>query len=332
LIFSASSKRTRSSAPVTGTPSTASKISPVRRPAWSAGLSASTAYHGARGLREAEAQRDPARHGNRARTDPEIGAALKASGVAITCEVLTFASREDPTLVCQEMSLIPSNDCDVQVKAMLDGAGIAGRALRHIRDTPGESKPACDGTLLWESPGGLGVVGFAYVTGMRGGGAREAKPKCPPLANNRLETTYSFGAQAGQRYQLQQVTSVVCGVMHHQPDHHAARMVAKARSDGFDTLRAENRAAWVELWKGRIRLIGADERWLADAAFFYLHSSVHSSSPASTSIFGLATWHDYHCYYGHVMWDRLAPVMRIAAAIMLSGLRSESEILKEPNA
>lgn len=40
---------------------------------------------------------------------------LKASGVAITCEVLTFASREDPTLVCQEMSLIPSNDRDVQV-------------------------------------------------------------------------------------------------------------------------------------------------------------------------------------------------------------------------
>jgi protein-glucosylgalactosylhydroxylysine glucosidase len=61
----------------------------------------------------------------------------------------------------------------------------------------------------------------------------------------------------------------------------------------------------VELRKGRIRLIGADERWqaLADAAFFYLHSSVHSSSPASTSIFGLATWHDYHYYYGHVMWD-----------------------------
>src|SRR5690606_28438095 len=26
-------------------------------------------------------------------------------------------------------------------------------------------------------------------------------------------------------------------------------------------------------------------------------------SPASTSIFGLATWHDYHYYYGHVMWD-----------------------------
>jgi trehalose/maltose hydrolase-like predicted phosphorylase len=42
---------------------------------------------------------------------------------------------------------------------------------------------------------------------------------------------------------------------------------------------------------------------LIDAAFFYLNSSVHPSSPASTSIFGLATWHDYHYYFGHVMWD-----------------------------
>jgi hypothetical protein len=32
-------------------------------------------------------------------------------------------------------------------------------------------------------------------------------------------------------------------------------------------------------------------------------SSTHTAAPASTSIFGLATWHDYHYYYGHVMWD-----------------------------
>ena len=42
---------------------------------------------------------------------------------------------------------------------------------------------------------------------------------------------------------------------------------------------------------------------MADAAFYYLNSSVHPSSPASTSIFGLATWTNYHYYYGHVMWD-----------------------------
>ena len=66
-----------------------------------------------------------------------------------------------------------------------------------------------------------------------------------------------------------------------------------------------NADAWRELWKSRIVLLGADERWqrLADAAFFYLNTSVHSSSLASTNIFGLAQWGDYHYYYGHVMWD-----------------------------
>ena len=58
------------------------------------------------------------------------------------------------------------------------------------------------------------------------------------------------------------------------------------------------------MWKGRITLVGADRCWQALAnGLFYLFSSTHVGSPASTSIFGLATWHDYHYYYGHVMWD-----------------------------
>jgi trehalose/maltose hydrolase-like predicted phosphorylase len=188
---------------------------------------------------------------------------------------------------------------------MVDATNIPGRALRQMRATPGESEPACDGTLLWESAGGLGKVGLAHVSEMLGGAAAQAEPKRPPLEDNRLATTFSFRARASQRYRLRQMTSVVCGAMHHQPDQHAGRMAAKARFDGFDTIRAENKAIWGEIWKGRIILVGAEKSWraLADAAAFYLNSSVHASSPASTSIFGLATWHDYHYYYGHVMWD-----------------------------
>jgi len=228
-----------------------------------------------------------------------------ATGTSLRCEVLTFASREDPTLVCQEVSFIFGSTCDVNVKSMLDATNVPGRALRQMRDTPGEDKPACDGALLWESAGGLGKVGLAHVSEMLGGAAAEAEPRRAPLEDNRLTTTYGFRVRAGQRYRLRQITSVVCGTMHHQPDQHAARMAAKARVDGFDAIRAENEAIWAELWKGRIVLVGAEKRWqaLADAAFFYLNSSVHASSPASTSIFGLATWHDYHYYYGHVMWD-----------------------------
>ena len=73
----------------------------------------------------------------------------------------------------------------------------------------------------------------------------------------------------------EQLVSVVCGIMHHHPDPHAARMAAKANFDGFESIRAENRAAWNEIWKGRFALTGAGDEWqaLADAAFFYLDTS-----------------------------------------------------------
>ena len=105
-----------------------------------------------------------------------------------------------------------------------------------------------------------------------------------------------------------------------------SRLVAMARHQGFDVLRSDNQDEWRELWKSRINLIGAERRWqeMADAAFYYLNSSVHASSPASTSIFGLATWKNYHYYFGHVMWDIetfILPVLSLiqphAAAAML---------------
>jgi trehalose/maltose hydrolase-like predicted phosphorylase len=224
----------------------------------------------------------------------------------LSCEVLTFASREDPTLVCQEIAVEVDGACDLQIRIGISTSGVLGRALRFLRDTPGEPGPAiCDGVLLWEAAGALSRLGLAYVTEPAGGEAANVEPARPALDASGLVTTYAFRAQAGTSYRLRQITSLVPSALHSRPDEQAGRMVAKARHDGFDVIRAENRAAWDEIWKGRIRLIGAERRWqaLADAAFFYLNSSVHASSCASTSIFGLATWHDYHYYYGHVMWD-----------------------------
>jgi hypothetical protein len=223
----------------------------------------------------------------------------------LACTVLTFASREDPTLVCQEITLEVDGPCDLQVRAGVETTGVLGRALRFLRDTPGEGKSDIDGALLWESAGGLCRLGLAYVTEISGGTAAGAEPTRSALDGKGLVTTYAFRGGAGTVYRLRQITSLAPSAMHGRPDEQAGRMAAKARHDGFDAIRAENRAAWVELWKGRVRLTGADERWqaLADAAFFYVNTSVHASSCASTSIFGLATWHDYHYYYGHVMWD-----------------------------
>ena len=242
---------------------------------------------------------------------------FEAGERVVDCEVLTFASREDPTLVCQEVTVRTDGACELQLRAGLDASGIGGRALRHLRETPGEDTPACDGALLWESPGGLSRVGCAYVTALKGGDAAAAEPARPALSGDRLISTYRFRARRATRYRLRQITSVVPDALHGQPDQQAARMAAKARFDGFDAIRAENRAAWAELWKGRIKLVGAGDRWqeLADAAFFYLNSSVHPSAPASTSIFGLATWHDYHYYYGHVMWDIEAFVVPVLCLV-----------------
>jgi hypothetical protein len=93
----------------------------------------------------------------------------------VTCTVLTFASREDPTLVCQELTLSVDGACDIQVRAGVAVSGVQGRALRFLRDTPGEAQAHCDGVLLWESAGALGRVGLAYVTEMSGGESAEAE-------------------------------------------------------------------------------------------------------------------------------------------------------------
>lgn len=218
-------------------------------------------------------------------------------------EVLTFCSRADPTLVCQEVSITADQGCGLGLRAIVDARGADGRALRHSRVTPGEPEASTDGTLLWESAGGLSTCGLAFVTQLLGAGDQEARR--PPLRDQRLVTEYGFRARAGRPVRLRQIASLVPQALHALPDQQAARLAARAANDGFDKIRQRNRAAWDGLWKGRIRLEGAGDHWqsLADAAFFYLNSSVHASSPASTSIFGLATWRDYHYYFGHVMWD-----------------------------
>ena len=216
-------------------------------------------------------------------------------------EVLVFCSRDEPSLVCQEITLELDTDNDLTLKSVLDARHVDGRALRHLRDTPGEDKPCCDGAALWESAGALSTCGMAYVTELVGA---EAKPERPPLENRTLTTAYAFKARAGEVYRLRQIASLIPKVTHLQPDFQAVRQVALARERGLkhQTATPSDLERSVE---GPDHARRRRARWqvLADAALFYLFSSTHVASPASTSIFGLATWHDYHYYYGHVMWD-----------------------------
>ncbi|SFS30952.1 glycoside hydrolase family 65 protein [Brevundimonas viscosa] len=217
-------------------------------------------------------------------------------------EIVTFASRTHPTVVCQQVTVEVDAACDLMVRSRLDVDGLRGRMLERRLDTPGETEPVCDGSILWESEGALGRLGLAMTTSV----GHEAKRTQEPWDQlGPLSTTWTQRAAKGRPLRFHVLTSLVPDVMHHQPHRQAVRMVAMAGELGLDELRRRNRAVWRDLWRGRIRLVGAEPKWqaMADAAFFYLNSSVHSSSPSSTSIYGLATWRDHHYYFGHVMWD-----------------------------
>ena len=216
-------------------------------------------------------------------------------------EVLTFCSRTMPMLVLQEVRVSVSRACDVVLTAGVDTKGIPGtlkaRSTRTLgTETTADRRFAPLGEPRRRRPRGSRI---RHGARRRGGRVFLRREQLAPLA-----TRYSFRGRSGRRYRLRQIAAVVSDAMHHQPDLQAVRLVFAGTERGFDRLRAENSAAWDEIWRGRVQ-VDAPARWQAmlDAAYFYLQTSVHASSPASTSLFGLAYWPNYHYYRGHVMWD-----------------------------
>ena len=228
-----------------------------------------------------------------------------AAGVSADVAVTTFASRSAPSILLQEVEIRTSSTCDVTLRAIVETAGVRGRAARRRTDTPGEPSPACDGSLLWESDGGLSRCGIAFKNEVVGADAHADGVTPAWDLSGPLRSEYALRTRSDWAIRLRQIVALVPSVLHDRPDEEAVRRVARASATGFDTLRDRNRAAWTELWKGRIVVDGASvpHQEMIDAAFYYLNASAHQASPSATSIFGLAAWHDYHYYYGHVMWD-----------------------------
>jgi hypothetical protein len=142
--------------------------------------------------------------------------AFEAEGKRAEVEVVTFASRCDPTLVCQEIAVTPRLACSLGLRAIVDAAGADGKALKHSRGTPGEAEPATDGTLLWESAGALATCGVALVTELIGAG--DVQPDCPPLRDHKLVSQYDVAsARASRTLRLRQIASVVPSVLHAIP-------------------------------------------------------------------------------------------------------------------
>lgn len=222
----------------------------------------------------------------------------------VEVDMVDFCCRTQPTLVLQELGVRVDRECDLMVAIVIDTRGVPGSWVDREVGTAGtKAVGPVDGLLRWSSYGNLSGCGVAYVTTLAG--AQDVHCAYDRSRISPLSTTYSFRARPGHRYRVRRMVSLLPMALHSEPHVQAVRLLQLGRLRGFDRLRADNRAAWNEMWKGRIVLAGAPTRWqaMADAAYFYLHASTHPSSPASTSLFGLAYWPNYHYYRGHVMWD-----------------------------
>lgn len=225
-----------------------------------------------------------------------------AGDVRADVEIVTFCSRTQPSLALQEVCLTVDEDCEVTMSSIVDARDVPGD-WSHKRPGALDTRPEwVDGPFCWESLGGLSKCGISPGNKFLG---TDRVERTSQHSSERLTTSYTFQASRGRPYRLRQGASLVPQVLHSQPHMQAKRLAVAGMLRGFDGVRHDNRVAWEAVWQGRVVLAGAPTRWqaLADAASFYLHTSVHAASPSSTSVFGLSYWPNYHYYRGHMMWD-----------------------------
>jgi hypothetical protein len=151
---------------------------------------------------------------------------FSAEGVCLSATVLTFCSRSHPTLTCQRIEVTCDKACELMISAGIDTRAIEGHGGRVRKDVDG-----ADGLIRWTSCGEIATCGLAYTSAFDGDD--DAKRSLAERGDQ-LTTHYAVRAQAGRRYRFAQLTSVVAGVMHSQPEFQAARAVALGRRNGFD--------------------------------------------------------------------------------------------------
>lgn len=222
---------------------------------------------------------------------------FSVNGKTARVDVLTFCSRTQPSLVLQEVAVTVDRPAKVVLQSHIVREGLAGRLKYRCMPTKIQ-----DAIIEWEGRGGRSSVGVATITEFAGEDLERQRRNDYGHEEDSELTFYYVDAKPGRRYALRQYGSLVPSLMNGEPHWQASRLVGVGKCFGFEALRAANRAAWDELWLGRPRLVGADGSMqdVADASFFYLHSSVHPGMPCSVAPFGLSRRAEYS---GHVFWD-----------------------------
>jgi hypothetical protein len=219
-------------------------------------------------------------------------------------EVLQLCSHVLPTIAMQELRVTVDRPADLVISVGVDPTGVPGRGTYPDRPAGKATGSDPDGLVTWSTSGDISRCGIAYRSELLGAvDAQRRTSKADELGM--LATSWTFRARSGRPYRARQMTSLLPEMAHPHPVDHAARLLSLAWDRGWERMVGEHEAAWEDLWRARIVIDGADRRWQAitDAGLFYLLTSVHPAAVASTSLFGLAYWPNYHYYRGHVMWD-----------------------------
>jgi trehalose/maltose hydrolase-like predicted phosphorylase len=235
---------------------------------------------------------------------------FSVQGITIHLNILTFCSRTMPTLVLQETQISVSKPCEFILQSIMDFYGLPGKCL--FRSMP---KAIADAVLHWESKKGFSTCGVAFTSEFLGEDCIKERRNDWGYEQGAQIKEYTIQGKPEKKYVMRQIGSLVPDIMNQDPHWQAMRLLESASYKGFDNIRKENRAAWKELWKGRIKIIGAEQKWqdISDASYFYIHSSIHPSTPCSIAPFGLG--HNEN-YYGHIFWDAetfMFPVILLTA-------------------
>ena len=215
-------------------------------------------------------------------------------GVSLQIEILQFAARSVPSLLCQEMKITPTQNVEIQFLAKIDHRGVPGTLL--FSEAP--ERTPIDLVTGFESEGNLQKLGVAVLLS-----SPDAKlmRESPALTGTGVTRVLRVTAQAARSFRLQTIAAMISGVYHPEPALEAIRLANWGGLLGFEKLRVDNHAAWEELWKARVRISGdSDSQRILDAAHFYIHSSLHPSTLTGMPPFGLSQWDHY---FGHSFWD-----------------------------
>ena len=231
------------------------------------------------------------------------------NGLTLEIEVLQFASRSTPALLCQQIQLKASADAEIEFVPRISDEGVLGTVYM----TAPPERTQVDLVCGFISGRGLSKLGAAIIALTPGGVLQKQDAR---RADTGVSRSCTLKAEGGRPARFQTIAAVLSDAYHPEPVLEAIRLVHWGAMLEFEYLRNKNREEWSELWQSRVKVSGdTDAQRVLDAALFYLHSSINAATRTGMPPFGLSQ-HEY--YYGHSFWDTetwsLLPVALAAPA------------------